>query len=135
MSSQGLNIRLPSAELKILEAHCQVHRRTKTDVLREFIRSLDPNSQSALDTSATLALSGIDWQQVALANLQLYCRLASNKFFFETDLNLELDGLRRLILLWLQREDVPLDQKRALIQTLAQLLDMDEIRQQYLEPD
>ena len=126
MSQEGLHIRLPKAELEILESHCQSHSRTKTDVVREFIRSLDPKSRSAL--------SGIDWQQVALANLQLYSRLASDKFFFETDLNLELDGLRRLILLWLDREDVPLDQKKALIQALAQLLDMDDIRIQYLEP-
>ncbi len=117
---KSLGIRLPLTELEILDAHCQLHSRTKTEVLREFIRSLDPKSHSEIE--------GIDWQQVALANLQLYSRLASDKFFFETNLTLELDGLKRLFRLWLEREDVPLDQKKALIQMLAQLIETENIR-------
>jgi predicted DNA-binding protein len=37
---QMLNIRLPESEMKILENYCQTATRTKTEVLREFIRSL-----------------------------------------------------------------------------------------------
>ncbi|WP_460200708.1 ribbon-helix-helix protein, CopG family [Scytonema sp. NUACC21] len=35
-----LSIRIPEQELKILEAYCTQTSRTKTDVLREYIRSL-----------------------------------------------------------------------------------------------
>jgi predicted DNA-binding protein len=35
------DIRLPEKELEILEAYCQQESRTKTDVVRELIRSLN----------------------------------------------------------------------------------------------
>lgn len=40
MTSKQLNVRLPDIELEILEDYCAEHKRTKTDVIREFIRSL-----------------------------------------------------------------------------------------------
>jgi hypothetical protein len=36
-----LTIRLPEKETKILVDYCGKHDRTRTDVLREFIRSLE----------------------------------------------------------------------------------------------
>jgi predicted DNA-binding protein len=35
-----LNIRLPEQEIEVLEAYCKKAGRTKTDVIREFIRAL-----------------------------------------------------------------------------------------------
>ena len=40
MSESHLSIRLPELEMKILEQYCHHVQRTKTDVIREFIRSL-----------------------------------------------------------------------------------------------
>jgi hypothetical protein len=37
-----LNIRLPEAEAETLTRYVAGERRTKTDILREFIRSLEP---------------------------------------------------------------------------------------------
>ena len=36
----SINVRLPKEEKKILDAYCQKVKRNKTDVIREFIRSL-----------------------------------------------------------------------------------------------
>ena len=36
----SINIRLPKAEKKILDDYCKRVKRNKTDVIREFIRSL-----------------------------------------------------------------------------------------------
>lgn len=38
---ERLDIRLPKREKEILEAYCRQWERTRTDILREFIRSLD----------------------------------------------------------------------------------------------
>ncbi|HCF29878.1 MAG TPA: CopG family transcriptional regulator [Cyanobacteria bacterium UBA11049] len=40
MLESHLSIRIPTAEMSILEQYCKKYQRTKTDVLREFIRSL-----------------------------------------------------------------------------------------------
>jgi predicted DNA-binding protein len=40
-SEKVLTIRLPDLELDKLEKYCCENKRTKTDVIREFIRSLD----------------------------------------------------------------------------------------------
>ncbi len=36
-----LNIRIPDIEVEVLDRYCQSKKRTRTDVLREFIRSLE----------------------------------------------------------------------------------------------
>ncbi len=41
MDSKNLNIRVPDKEKEILDSYCKQEGRTITDVLREFIRSLD----------------------------------------------------------------------------------------------
>jgi hypothetical protein len=40
MSLKQLNIKIPEQELRILEAFANKTERTKTDIIREFIRSL-----------------------------------------------------------------------------------------------
>ena len=40
MNEKQLNVRLPAHEMKILERYAKKTARTKTDVIREFIRSL-----------------------------------------------------------------------------------------------
>ncbi len=41
MSLKQLNIKIPEQELKILEAFADQTERTKTNIIREFIRSLE----------------------------------------------------------------------------------------------
>ena len=40
MSLKQLNVKIPEQELRILEAFADQTERTKTDIIREFIRSL-----------------------------------------------------------------------------------------------
>ena len=40
MSLNQLNVKIPEQELRILEAFAEKTERTKTDIIREFIRSL-----------------------------------------------------------------------------------------------
>ncbi|WP_414581250.1 ribbon-helix-helix protein, CopG family [Scytonema sp. PCC 10023] len=40
MDAYVLNVRIPQNERKILEEYCNRTNRSKTDVIREFIRSL-----------------------------------------------------------------------------------------------
>lgn len=40
--TKNLNIRVPEKEWDLLIEYCEKKKRTKTDVLREFIRSLKP---------------------------------------------------------------------------------------------
>jgi predicted DNA-binding protein len=40
MALKQLNVKIPEQELKILEAYAAKTERTKTDIIREFIRSL-----------------------------------------------------------------------------------------------
>lgn len=40
ISTKYLTVRVPVEKLKLLERYCKKHKRTKTDVVREFIRSL-----------------------------------------------------------------------------------------------
>lgn len=40
MTDKNLNVRVSNEEWEILKRFCEKKRRTKTDVLREFIRSL-----------------------------------------------------------------------------------------------
>jgi predicted DNA-binding protein len=40
MQESHLSIRMPTAEMSVLEQYCKKYQRTKTDVVREFIRSL-----------------------------------------------------------------------------------------------
>jgi predicted DNA-binding protein len=39
--SKQLNIRVPDQEMEILEQYAKATHRAKTDIIREFIRSLD----------------------------------------------------------------------------------------------
>ncbi|MGF1488730.1 MAG: ribbon-helix-helix protein, CopG family [Prochloraceae cyanobacterium] len=39
-AQRRITIRLPESELKILEAYCDQTSRTKTDIIRDFIRGL-----------------------------------------------------------------------------------------------
>ncbi|MDJ0678299.1 MAG: ribbon-helix-helix protein, CopG family [Xenococcaceae cyanobacterium MO_167.B52] len=41
MCQKQLNIRVPAHELKILDSYAKETKRTKTEILREFIRSLN----------------------------------------------------------------------------------------------
>lgn len=45
-----LDIRLPEQEKQILEAYCKLTKRSRTDVLREFIRSLSVGLSEEGDT-------------------------------------------------------------------------------------
>jgi chorismate mutase len=40
MLERHLSIRIPAVEMSVLEQYCKKYRRSKTDVVREFIRSL-----------------------------------------------------------------------------------------------
>ena len=42
MCQKQINIRVPAHELKILDSYAKQTQRTKTEILREFIRSLNP---------------------------------------------------------------------------------------------
>ena len=42
--TKQLNIKVPSQELSILESFTEKNERTKTDVIREFIRALQADS-------------------------------------------------------------------------------------------
>lgn len=144
MPQDGLNIRLPKSEIHILESYCRTHSRTKTEVIREFIRSLEqeslqPPPQQLPQQSRPLPVSSDDWhqvalawQQLALANFQLCCQLSASKLFFQADFTFELDSLKRLVLFWLDLQEVSFDQKRALIQLFADILSLEEVRQ-YLD--
>lgn len=46
MLENHLSIRIPAAEMTILEQYCTKYKRTKTDVVREFIRSLAQKAES-----------------------------------------------------------------------------------------
>ena len=39
---EHLNVRLPRAEMELLRRYCQERQRSQSDVIREFIRSLQP---------------------------------------------------------------------------------------------
>ena len=41
MCQKQINIRIPAHELKILNSYAKQTKRTKTEILREFIRSLN----------------------------------------------------------------------------------------------
>jgi predicted DNA-binding protein len=45
MALKQLNIKIPQQELQLLETLCAKTERTKTDILREFIRSLNHKLQ------------------------------------------------------------------------------------------
>jgi predicted DNA-binding protein len=51
MTSKQFNIRVPDIEMKALERYARKAKRTKTDVIREFIRSL-PTYKSLSITEA-----------------------------------------------------------------------------------
>jgi hypothetical protein len=42
MSTYNLNVRIPENEKEILEKYCEKTSRSKTEVIRELIRSLEP---------------------------------------------------------------------------------------------
>jgi hypothetical protein len=97
--------------------------------------SLQPSKQSEVppvspDDWHQVALA---WQHVAFANFQLCCQLSTSKLLFQTDLSFEFDALKRLVLFWLDLQEVSFDQKKALVQLFAQILSLDELRP-YLEP-
>jgi len=41
MSEKQLSVRLPEHEMELLERYAEKAKRTKTDVIREFIRTLE----------------------------------------------------------------------------------------------
>ncbi|QUY46214.1 ribbon-helix-helix protein, CopG family [Acaryochloris marina] len=45
MAQDQLCIRIPAHELKILDRYAKKTQRTKTDIIREFIRSLEETSK------------------------------------------------------------------------------------------
>lgn len=45
-----LDVRLPDSEIEILKAYCEQENRTKTDVIREFIRTLKKKVKHAADS-------------------------------------------------------------------------------------
>lgn len=45
MCQKQLNIRVPAHELKILDSYAKETKRTKTEILREFIRSLNKKTK------------------------------------------------------------------------------------------
>ncbi len=47
MLDQDSLVRLPEAEMKIIEQYCKQSKRTKTDVLSQFIRSLTLTEKKA----------------------------------------------------------------------------------------
>lgn len=49
-----LAIRLPEAEMEILQQYCHSSNRTKTGVIREFIRSLTDQNAVTFHTSSTV---------------------------------------------------------------------------------
>jgi predicted DNA-binding protein len=46
MALKQLNIKIPEQELRLLEALASKTERTKTDIIREFIRSLESKVRS-----------------------------------------------------------------------------------------
>ena len=46
MCQKQLNIRVPAHELNILNSYAKHTKRTKTEILREFIRSLNKESKT-----------------------------------------------------------------------------------------
>ncbi|MGI2905503.1 ribbon-helix-helix protein, CopG family [Tolypothrix sp. VBCCA 56010] len=46
MKEKHLSVRIPETEMKILEKHAKKTKRTKTDLVREWIRSLEKISDS-----------------------------------------------------------------------------------------
>lgn len=49
MALKQLNVKIPEQELKILESYAAQTERTKTDIIREFIRSLQTKHSLTLD--------------------------------------------------------------------------------------
>jgi predicted DNA-binding protein len=47
--AETLNIRIPTHETELLERYAQVTRRTKSDIVRELIRSLEPELERLLE--------------------------------------------------------------------------------------
>jgi hypothetical protein len=47
MSEKIVNFRLPEAEFRILSCYATATQRTKTEILREFVRSLEPPAREA----------------------------------------------------------------------------------------
>lgn len=47
MAKKRLNIDIPDEEMQILEDYAKKANRTKTDVIREFIRSLSKKDQNS----------------------------------------------------------------------------------------
>ncbi|HEY9631015.1 MAG TPA: ribbon-helix-helix protein, CopG family [Coleofasciculaceae cyanobacterium] len=41
-NTEHLNVRLPQAEMELLRRYCEERQRSQSDVIREFIRSLEP---------------------------------------------------------------------------------------------
>jgi hypothetical protein len=38
---EHLNVRVPLSEMEVLRSYCEANQRTQSNVIREFIRSLD----------------------------------------------------------------------------------------------
>jgi uncharacterized protein (DUF1778 family) len=50
MVKVNLNVRVEQSEMEILEQYAHLAGRTKTDIIREYIRSLDVRSSSPNNT-------------------------------------------------------------------------------------
>ena len=57
MAQKQLNIRIPEHELKILARYARQTKRTKTDIIREFIRSLKAKNNSPLQQTSNVERS------------------------------------------------------------------------------
>ncbi|MDJ0706759.1 MAG: ribbon-helix-helix domain-containing protein [Leptolyngbyaceae cyanobacterium MO_188.B28] len=57
MAQKQLNIRIPEHELKILARYARKTKRTKTDIIREFIRSLKTQNNSSLQQTSNVERS------------------------------------------------------------------------------
>jgi len=55
-NTEHLNARVPLAEMQILRRYCEQTQRSQTDVLREFIRSLQSTAEIAENPTASDSL-------------------------------------------------------------------------------
>gem|GEM_PF-6913727 len=58
--TKNLTIRLSEQEMAILERYCQIHFRTKSDVLRELIRSLSNYEYNELSLFNKISLQNLN---------------------------------------------------------------------------
>ena len=55
-SPEHLNVRVPTVEMELLRRYCEQAQRSQTDVIREFIRSLQSTAAVAENPTASDSL-------------------------------------------------------------------------------